>query len=44
MKPRTIGELRQSGYEPAPVKLELERNLIKAMEAGDELFPRDSGI
>lgn len=39
MKPRTIGELRQSGYEPVHVKAELERNLIAAMERGEELFP-----
>ncbi len=39
MKPRTIGELRQSGYEPLPVKKELEKNLIRAMENGEELFP-----
>ena len=30
---------RQSGYEPVPVKVELERNVIKAMEAGERLFP-----
>ena len=39
MKPRTISELRRSGYEPVPVKVEMERNLIRAMEAGEELFP-----
>ncbi len=38
-KPKTIGELRRSGYKVAPVKVELERNLIKAMERGEELFP-----
>ena len=39
MKPRTISELRKAGYEPMPVKAEMERNLIRAMEAGEELFP-----
>ena len=39
MNPRTIGELRESGYQPAPVKAEVERNLIRAMEAGEDLFP-----
>ena len=39
MKPRTIEQLRQSGYSPLPVKAEMERNLIAAMNAGEELFP-----
>ncbi len=38
-KSKTIGELRRSGYKVAPVTVELERNLIKAMESGEELFP-----
>lgn len=38
-KPGTIDELRKIGYEPVPVKEELERNLIAAMENGEELFP-----
>jgi len=38
-KPGDIAELRQTGYEPTPVKQELERNLIFAMENGEELFP-----
>jgi len=39
LKPRTIGELKESGYQPETVKAEMERNLIRAMEAGQELFP-----
>ncbi|VAX18046.1 Magnesium chelatase, subunit ChlI, partial [hydrothermal vent metagenome] len=42
-KPATIDELRETGYEPVPVKQELERNLIIAMENGDELFPGIAG-
>lgn len=42
-KPRTIEELRDSGYQVLPVKEELERNLIRAMESGEELFPGVQG-
>jgi len=38
-KPRTIGELRASGYQVLPVKEELRKNLIAKMRAGEELFP-----
>ena len=38
-KPRTIGELRASGYTVLPVKEELRKNLIAKMRAGEELFP-----
>ena len=38
-KPRTIGELRASGYQVLPVKEELRTNLIAKMRAGEELFP-----
>lgn len=41
--PRTIGELKENGYQILPVKEELERNLIRAMEAGEELFPGVQG-
>ncbi|REJ89441.1 MAG: magnesium chelatase [Planctomycetota bacterium] len=37
--PATLGELRARGYEPTPVKLEMRRNLIRKLEAGDDLFP-----
>ncbi|MGK7346642.1 MAG: magnesium chelatase [Candidatus Nitrospinota bacterium M3_3B_026] len=42
-KPRTIGELREAGYRPVTVKEEMERNLIRAMESGEELFPGIQG-
>jgi magnesium chelatase subunit I len=38
-KPATIGQLRESGYRPLPVKDEMRQNLIRKMRAGDELFP-----
>jgi magnesium chelatase subunit I len=38
-KPRTLGELRASGYTPRAVKAELRDNLVRALAAGEELFP-----
>jgi magnesium chelatase subunit I len=38
-RPATLAELRQSGWRSRPVKLELQENLIAALERGDELFP-----
>ena len=35
----TVGELRASGYNTLPVKVELRQNLIKKLKAGDPLFP-----
>ncbi len=40
-RPRTIAELRQSGYRPRSVKQELRDNLIARLRADDALF---SGI
>ncbi len=37
--PRTLGELRASGYRPRSVKTELRENLIRRLKAGDRLFP-----
>jgi len=39
MKPRTLGELRESGYKPRTVKEELRSNLIEKMRRGDDIFP-----
>jgi magnesium chelatase subunit I len=36
---RTVGELRQSGYQPKSVKQELRDNLIARLRAGEALFP-----
>ena len=38
-KPRTIRDLRDSGYKPQGVKQEMRRNLIGRIEAGQEHFP-----
>jgi magnesium chelatase subunit I len=36
--PKTIGELRASGYKVVPVKTELRNNLIKKLNAREQLF------
>ncbi|OGO05937.1 MAG: magnesium chelatase [Chloroflexi bacterium RBG_13_54_9] len=38
-KPRTIGELRASGYQAISVKAEMRKNLIEKIKSGEELFP-----
>src|SRR5215471_17391647 len=38
-QPRTIGELRASGYQPKTVKQELRDNLIARLKQGPALFP-----
>ncbi len=38
-KPRTLGELRRSGYEPLSVKQEMRKNLIDRIRKGGQLFP-----
>src|SRR4051812_42682302 len=38
-RPATLGQLKETGYQPASVKDELRRNLIRKLKAGDELFP-----
>ena len=38
-RPRTIGELRASGYKVLSVKEEMRKNLIAKIRAGEELFP-----
>lgn len=37
--PRTVGELRASGYEVLPVKEEIRRNALAKIRAGEPLFP-----
>ncbi|HSU66605.1 MAG TPA: sigma 54-interacting transcriptional regulator [Tepidisphaeraceae bacterium] len=48
-RPATVGQLRETGYQPSSVKDELRRNLIRKLKSGEELFPgiigyRDSVI
>ena len=38
-RPRTIRELRESGYQVLSVKEEMRQNLIQKIRAGEELFP-----
>ena len=40
-RPRTVRELRDSGYRPLSVREELRKNLIACIEKGDRIF---SGI
>jgi magnesium chelatase subunit I len=35
----TLGDLRQSGYRPRPVKQEIRDNLVCKLRAGEPLFP-----
>ena len=38
-RPRTLGELKQSGYKSESVKDEMRRNLIAKIKDGTPLFP-----
>jgi len=38
-RPRTIGELRESGYRVLTVKEEMRKNLIQMLRRDEELFP-----
>ncbi len=38
-RPRTLGQLRESGYQPLPVKQEMRRNLLDRLRSGEPLFP-----
>ena len=38
-KPKTLGELKTSGYRTRSVKDEMRANLIKKLRAGEKLFP-----
>jgi magnesium chelatase subunit I len=38
-RPRTLGELKASGYKVLPVREEMRKNLIAKIRAGDDLFP-----
>jgi magnesium chelatase subunit I len=42
-RPKTLGELRDAGYRPRPVKLEMRENLIARLGSGDPLFPGIAG-
>ena len=38
-RPRTLGELKSSGYRIESVKDEMRRNLIAKLQSGEPLFP-----
>lgn len=38
-RPRTLGELQASGYQPVSVKEEMRRNLLRKLKEGAPLFP-----
>src|SRR5713226_25437 len=38
-RPRTLGELKASGYRVVDVKTEMRRNLIRFLKTGEPLFP-----
>ena len=38
-RPRTLGDLKASGYRVEPVKVEMRRNLIAKIKSGEPLFP-----
>src|SRR4051794_40600641 len=37
--PATVGQLRESGWVSVPVKVELRRNAVARIQAGEPLFP-----
>jgi magnesium chelatase subunit I len=39
VKPRTLGALREAGYRPRSVKIELRENLRRRIRDGERLFP-----
>lgn len=43
MQAVTLGDLKAGGYRPRTVKDEMEGNLVRKLEAGEELFPGIQG-
>lgn len=39
VRPKTLGELKQSGYATRSVKEEMRANLVRKLRSGDHLFP-----
>jgi magnesium chelatase subunit I len=42
-RPRTVGELKASGYRPRTVKDEMRANLVRKLGSGERLFPGIQG-
>ena len=38
-RPRTVGELKKSGYKVLPVREEMRNNMVKKLREGADLFP-----
>src|SRR5260370_871579 len=38
-RPRTVGELRESGYQALSVREEMRKHLIQKIRRGEEIFP-----
>ena len=38
-RPRTVGELKASGYQVLPVREEMRKNLIAKIRSGEDIFP-----
>ncbi len=38
-RPKTLGELRESGYRSVPVKIEMRRNLLRKLRQNEPIFP-----
>jgi magnesium chelatase subunit I len=41
--PRTVGELKETGYRPRTVKEEMRANLVRKLRDGEKLFPGIQG-
>ena len=42
-RPRTVGELKATGYRPRTVKQEMRSNLVCKLQEGERLFPGVQG-
>ena len=38
-RPGTLGELRKSGWQERPIRVEMRENLIRKLAAGEDVFP-----
>jgi len=38
-RPNTVRELRESGYQPVPIKTEMRRNMLQKLRKQEQLFP-----
>ena len=43
LRPATLGQLRESGWESVPVKEEIRRNAIAKIRTGEQMFPGTIG-